>query len=106
MPLLQILVRECRTRLSGRVWRTRWHLDPFAVLTVDGSQILRRQLIAMACFPTFSQLSRLLVLAEFLESRIATQRIPHRIKPEECRRDGRCAVNEGSVGRLQQLGES
>jgi hypothetical protein len=49
MPLLQILGRECRTRLSGRVWPMRWHLDPFAVLTVDGSQILRRQLISTDC---------------------------------------------------------
>ena len=36
--------------------------------------------------------SRLLFLAEFLESGIAAQRVPDRIEPKKGRRDGRWAV--------------
>ena len=49
--------------------------------------------------------SRLLFLAEFLESRIGAQRVPERIKPKRSRRNGR-AVTVATMGRLRPFGET
>jgi hypothetical protein len=49
----------------------------------------------------------LLFFAEFLESGIATQRVPDWIEPKKGRRNRRCKVIiPAPIGRLQQLGES
>src|SRR5450432_3928352 len=45
--------------------------------------------------------SRLLFLAEFLETRISAERIEIRIKPQECRRERRFA--QAIVGNFQQV---
>ena len=44
--------------------------------------------------------SRLLFLAELLESRIGAQRIPDGIEPKKGRRNGRCGVNPAIIGRF------
>ena len=47
----------------------------------------------------------LLFLAEFLESRIAAQRVPDRIEPKKRRRN-RYAVDPALTGHPEQLGEN
>ena len=49
--------------------------------------------------------SRLLFLAEFLESGISAQGVPDRIEPKKSGRDGHL-IKRADIGRLQQLGES
>jgi hypothetical protein len=44
--------------------------------------------------------SRLLFLAEFLESGVGAQRVPERIEPKKGRRNSRRAVNPAIIGRL------
>ena len=69
----------------------------------DCAQVLRTKVETGPARQFFDEqlaTSRLLFLAEFLESGIAAQRVPERIKPEKGRRNGRWVVIRAPIRRL------